>query len=169
MLMPRKPTVIYYLTAVAGGCFLLAACYFPYFLASGAHPTAPAREFVLVYFFTMLVGCVPQILSAFLLRRITARFKWERLWQWILTGTAISWGIFISMAQLGNVVMEWRSGPGWLRMGLMFILVGAVFFAKNPLWLPVPAAAATSGLLFLVQRRFFQKSAVPTAGAASRG
>ncbi len=168
-MMTRWAHVAYYFSAVAGGCLLLAACYFPYFLASGAHPASPVREFVLVYFFTMMVGWLPQMLSAFLLRRITERLEWDQWWQWIFIGTAVSWLIFMGMAEAGNAVMEWKTGPGWLRMGLMFIFVGAVFFAKNPLWLPVPAAAATAALLFLVQRRFFRKAAAASAAAAGQG
>lgn len=159
-----KNNLIFYFTAIAGGCLLLSACYFPYFLATGARPASPLREFLLVYLFTMLVGAIPQALSAFLLRRICAALRWEHLWQWIIIGVAISSLLFLALAQMGEVIQHWSAGPNWLRTGLMFIFVGPVFLARNPLWLPLPAAIGTAALLFLVQRRL---SAKPMTSAAS--
>jgi hypothetical protein len=152
--MTRTGSLAYYIAAIVCGCFFLAASYFAYFLSTDAKIEHPARDFFFVYFVAILIGWIPQTVIALLLRRLAVRWKLAWLWQWILAGCVIAGVVFLLMAAMGNTIDHWKSGPVYLRTALMFIFVGPFFMATQPLWLPFPAAAATSWVLFLVHRAF---------------
>jgi hypothetical protein len=53
-----------------------------------------------------------------------------------------------------------------VKSALMFgLLLGPMMMTLQPWWLPVPAVAATAGVLFLVQRACGPKPASNTAGS----
>lgn len=155
--MTRRGSIAYYLAAVVCGSFFLSASYSAYFLLfKGASSQNWARNFIFVYFFTVLLGLVPQILGAWALRRIATRLGWGAWWQWLLAGTAIFVAIVWGVGQLGLLVEGVRFPPEWMsaKVALMSVLVGPIFVALNPMWVPVPAAAATAWVLYSVHRAF---------------
>lgn len=152
--MTRTGSLAYYFAAIACGCFFLAASYFAYFLTTDAKSEHPARDFIFIYFVAILIGWLPQTVIALLLRRLAVRWKLAQPWQWVIAGCVLTGLVFLVMAAAGSGIEQWKSGPRFLRTGLMFIFVGPFFMATQPLWLPFPAAAATSWVLFLVHRAF---------------
>ncbi len=151
--MTRTGSLAYYFAAIACGCFFLAVSYFAYFLTTGAKVEHPARDFIFIYFVAILVGWIPLVLIGLLLRRLANRWKLAWLWQWVIAGCVIAAAVFLLMAAIGSGIEQWR-GPAYLRTALLFVFVGPFFMAKQPLWLPLPAIAATTWVLFLVHRAF---------------
>lgn len=152
--MTRRGSIAYYSAVVVCGSFFLAATYYPYFLTQGAPTAHWARDFIVTYFFTVLVTFSPLVLVAFLLRRLARRFRWNSRWLWILTGTALFAAIVWLLGQVGEALQSTRGAVSWWRMALMFFLVGPMLALKNPFWLVIPPGALTSLVLYLIDRAF---------------
>lgn len=154
--MTRRGSLAYYLAAVVCGSFFLAVSYHGSFLASGAAREHWARDFLFVYFFTVSLGFIPQLLAAFSLRRLASRLGWTRAWQWVAAGSVLFLVVLWGLGKLGLAVEDAYFAQGFqkLKAALMFLLVGPMMATTKPMWLPVPAAAATSWVLYLVHRAF---------------
>lgn len=160
--MTRRGSIAYYFVAVACGCFFLAVSYYIYaVVAKGAPRSNMARDAIFAYFFTVLLGFLPQLLTAFVLRRTAARFKWHSAWQWVLAGTVLAMATLWCFSKVGLAVERWH-GPLQLKTALMFLFIGPVFAMQQPAWLLLPAEAATAGVLFLVYRAFELQAASTT-------
>ena len=81
------------------------------------------------------------------------RFTWTHAWQWMGAGTAVALAVLWVFARVGMALDRWH-GAEQLRTVLLFGFIGPVFMSKNPLWLPIPAVAATAWVMFAVHRAF---------------
>ncbi len=149
--MTRRGSIAYYLAAVVCGSFFLAVSYFLYFQAAGSDSKQWGRDLLFLYFFGVLFAALPLVLGAWLLRRVVARLNWKQGWQWLLTGTAIFLAVVWVLGRTGVALVD-ADVPG--TMALMPILGGPMFATLYPLWVPLPASAATAATLFLVHRAF---------------
>ncbi len=158
--MTRRGSIAYYLAAVVCGSFFLAATYYAYFLAKGAGSQRWGRDFLFVYFFTIAFGFLPQLLGAWVLRRLALRLAWKGVLPWLLAGTAIWVALVWCVVQLGTAVEAWRPSPAWMqvRATLLVSLIGAMYAGLQPLWIPIPAAAATGWVLYSVHRAFAERT-----------
>jgi len=170
--MTRRGSFAYYFVAVAFGSFCFALSFYAHWIADyGWEGMKQAgRDFLFLYFIAVAAGIFPLLLSAFLLRRITARLDWERAWQWVLAGTVAALAVVWALALVGLGVerayfpQEWQNFKNWF----VLLLVGPIMTTTGkPLWFPMPAAAATAYLLFRVHARFnfaCDADAPPSAG-----
>ena len=152
--MTRRGSLIYYFGAVALGSFFLAVTYYIYFLSHGAPRENIGRDFLVTYFFTVMLTILPILLCAFLLRRAAVAFHWSAPWPWMLAGAALFLVVVQAFGWLGNAVQTNRLVVAWWRMALMAVLVGPMLAFRQPFWLPLPAGALTAWLLFRIQRTF---------------
>ena len=151
--MTRRGSLAYYGAAVVVGSLFLTLTYYPHFIFLGASPEHWPRDLLFVYFFVLMLGCVPHLLLALILRRAAHRFGWISARPWMLAGMVLLLSILGLLAGLGNLLASHRGGEWW-RMVLMFLLVGPMYAAKSPLWLPLPAGAATGFVLHRIHRAF---------------
>ena len=152
--MTRRGSLAYYFGAVTLGSFFLAVTYYAYFLTHGSPHEHVARDFLVVFFFTVMLTLLPMLLCAFLLRRAAVALRWQSPWVWMSAGAMLFLGFVQGFGWLGNIVNTNRMIVPWWRMTLMFILVGPLFAAKQPWWLPLPAGAVTAWLLARIHRAF---------------
>lgn len=146
-----RGSLAYYLAAVVCGSFFLAVSYFAYFQLQGAQTRDHGRDLLFLYFFALLFGLLPLLLGAWVLRRVTSRLGWHQGWQWLLLGTVIFVVALWGLGQLGLAFEDASTGV------LLPVLLGPMFAAMYPLWVPVPPAAATAWVLFLVHRAFEER------------
>jgi len=149
--MTRRGSIVYYLTAVVCGSFFLALSYFVYFRAVGSDSRQWGRDFLFLYFFALLFASLPLLLAAWLLRRAVVKLRGKQGWQWMLAGTAILMAVLWGLGRTGVALVD-ADVPG--AMALMPFLAGPMFAVLYPMWVPLPAAAATAATLFLVHRAF---------------
>ncbi|HEV8383313.1 MAG TPA: hypothetical protein VGQ11_00470 [Candidatus Acidoferrales bacterium] len=154
--MTRRGSLAYYFAAVTLGSFFLAVTYYIHFLLHGAPWDHIGRDFLVTFFFTVMLTLLPMLLCAFLLRRAAVALHWHSTWPWILAGAALFLATVQSLGWLGNIVNTNRMVVPWWRMALMFILVGPMLAVKQPWWLPLPAGALTAWLLARIHRAFAQ-------------
>lgn len=159
--MTRRGSIAYYLAVVVCGSFFLAAAYFAYLLAKGDPTSHPGRDFLFFYFFVVLAGVVPHLVGAWILRRVASRLRWSRGWQWMTAGTAIGMALLWIMGQLALAAQGSLRSPieQWtpLKLAFMAATIGPMYFLTEPLWIPVPAIAMTSLLLYRVDRAFAER------------
>jgi hypothetical protein len=158
--MTRRGSLAYYFCAVVCGSFFLAAAYYGYSLTTRSSGEHVGRDFLVTYFFTLMLGLLPLLLSAFLLRRLATAFRWQTAWPWIFVGAAFFLGLVQGLGRLGNAVQSDRLVVEWWRLALSFALAGPMLAIKQPLMLPLPAGALTAFLLYRVHRAFDSKPEV---------
>jgi hypothetical protein len=154
--MTRRGSLAYYFAAVTLGSFFLAVTYYLHFLLHGAPRENIGRDFLVTFFFTVMLTLLPMLLCAFLLRRAAVAFRWSALWPWILAGALLFLALVQAFGWLGNAVQTNKLVVEWWRMALTFVLVGPMLAIKQPWWLPLPAGALTAWLLFRIHRAFAQ-------------
>jgi hypothetical protein len=154
--MTRRGSLAYYFAAVTLGSYFLAVTYYLFSLFDGATRENIGRDFLVTFFFTVMLTLVPMLLCAFLLRRTAVAFRWSAPWPWMLAGAALFLALVQGLGWLGNALQTDKLVVEWWRMALMFILVGPMLAIKQPFWLPLPAGAVTAFLLYRIHRAFAQ-------------
>lgn len=152
--MTRQGSLAYYFAAITLGSFSLAFTYYAYSLATGAPRENIGRDFLVTYFFTVMLTLLPMLLCAFILRRVAVGFRWSTPWLWMAVGAALFLGMVQALGGLGHAVQSDKLIVEWWRMALTFVLVGPMLAVKQPFWLPLPAGAITAWLLFRIHRAF---------------
>jgi hypothetical protein len=151
--MTRKGSLAYYGCAVVLGSFFVAVTYYVYLKWNLPKRDWP-KEFIVTYFFTFLLTLLPQLLSAFLLRRVATRFGWKQVWAWIACGTAVSFAIVVALGLAGRFWQTLPNTSSWAHGGIFFLFVGPWFALQHPLWLLVPPGVLTAFFLHRVHRAF---------------
>ena len=148
-------TLLYYLTAMLLGVIFLAAAFY---LHARAHQNVAEDEpyHVAISLLPALLSIVPQLVSAFLLRRLARWLRWTRGWQWMLAGSvltlAVLWGCGQAGLALETAHVSQQLQP--FKIMLMVLLVGSMMATTKPFWLAIPGAALLALLLFLTHRKF---------------
>ncbi len=157
--MTRRGSIAYYLAAVVCGSFFLSTSYYGYFLWMGASSRHWVRDFLFIYVVTIPLALLPQLLGAWTLRRVALRLP-RRLYVWLSAGTLIWIALLWAVGQLGSAVHAARVSPEWssIKVAVMFVLVGPMYVAQQPFWIPLPAAAATAWVLYRVHRAFEERT-----------
>jgi hypothetical protein len=152
--MTRRGSLAYYFAAITLGSFFLAVTYYVHFLLHGAPQENVGRDFLVAFFFTVMLALLPMLLSAFLLRRTAVAFRWSAPWPWMLAGAALFLALVQGLGWLGNAVQTDKMVVEWWRMALTFVLMGPMLAVKKPFWLPLLAGAFTAWLLFRIHSAF---------------
>jgi len=152
--MTRRGSLVYYLTGWVCGSFLLAIAVWLHALARGGQPmfvSKGAADLLTIYFFCLTFGWFQSIFAAFFLRRIAIYAKFDRSWQWAITGAAV-WPILIfALDKLGGSA-TW--GPNSSNSGWTLFVLGAMIVRREAIWIAAPAGALAALVLFAVNRSF---------------
>lgn len=151
--MTRRGTLVYYLAAVVCGSFFLAGSYYLYFLAHGASHGHWARDFSFVFFLTIILSSGALLVASLLLRWLAQRLRWTRAWEWVVAGVALFLLTGWAFGRFGMFIDRGHDSSPW-RTGVLFLLAGPMFVLKRPIWLLIPAGAATALVLYKVHSRF---------------
>jgi hypothetical protein len=156
--MTRNGSLVYYLTAwIVGSFFMILAL----FVADAIRPPVSiygflrniTSNFLFAYFFGLIYGASTELVYGFVLRRFMIWSGATRIWQWVLTGSALVIPFFFILRWMGHILRF--TDPGG---NLFAILVGGVLADLADdyriLALAVPAGGATSAVLFYVHRAF---------------
>jgi hypothetical protein len=159
--MTRRGSLVYYLTSwICGGLFLTLAMYVRETVAPagmGIGPSAAGAAIITTYFLVLIFCAFLSLLFAFVLRRLMSWLRAEKLWQWALAGTALAlpmaWGIRWASRATDAIGLQ-----GAWRQLAVFLFLGVRGIAERHVLLALPAAAATSAVLFLIHRAFAREA-----------
>lgn len=152
----HRAGLVYYPAAVIAAGLFVAAAYYAHSVAQWGADERWARTFLVTLVVTTLGGLLPYLLAAFVLRRAARAGSWRRGWQWMAAGVAVGMAVLWTVVRCGYLVEQAYFPPEWQQAKsiLMFPFLGPIMLSAKPLWLPVPAFAATAYVLFRIQRAF---------------
>lgn len=152
--MTRRGSLVYYLTGWVCGSFFLAIAVWLHALARGGQPmfvSKGAADLLTIYFFCLTFGWFQSIFAAFFLRRIAIYAKFDKSWQWALTGAAV-WPILIFLLDKLGGSATW--GPNNSNSDWTMFVFGAMIVRREAIWIAAPAGALAAMVLFAVNRSF---------------
>jgi hypothetical protein len=121
------------------------------------------------YFFSLMLGFVPTLFIAFLLRHAAALLGRQNVAIWIVAGAIIP-------ASLVAIVGGWARNAmavphsGTFPEALVSALAGGLVLASaEGWWLTVPAGAATAYILYRIDRAFAPQSSPSDQAATMAG
>lgn len=165
--MTRRGSLIYYLTAWICGCFFMSLFVWVRDLSGPVVMHSGAREaFGLLFFcfYGLVLGALPALLGAFLLRRIMALLKCKTPGHWAIGGALLAPLLMGILAAWGRHAAETQSA-GFRILGLLTLGPKTVFEAGW--WLAIPSGALTAYLLCRVQRAFAPSEATQEPQASA--
>jgi hypothetical protein len=164
--MTRNGSLAYYLAAWVCGCFFLTLGVWAAEIWRRGAPglVSPvwmhgASGLLFAYFYGLILGLVPVLAAAFVLRQAMRAAKWKGVWEWMAAGGAVFCAVIYALAWAGR---EW-GGVGAERAvegALPFLIFhGASVLIAVGWWLALPAGAATGLVLQRVDRAFGRDAA----------
>jgi hypothetical protein len=134
----------------------LDAVWFEWAFAAKANAHKPFALFPLTIFDSFLVGWFPALLFGVLLHYSFERLVGGKLWQWILSGAVLAWGLFEMGVLIEKVEPEFLS----------FLLLGLTLLRKGHdyRWPAAICGTIVSAVLWLVASKI---APVTTPAAAS--
>jgi hypothetical protein len=159
--MTRRGSIVYYLTSwICGGFFLTVAMFIRETVSPtgmGMGPSGAGAALITTYFLVLIFCAFLSLVFAFLLRRLMSWLHAEKIWQWALAGTGLAlpmaWGVRWASRAADLIGLQ-----GAWRQVAVFLFLGVRGIAERHVLLALPAAAASSALLFLIHRAFRQES-----------
>jgi hypothetical protein len=161
--MTRHGSLAYYLAAWICGCFFMALGFWldvHWLRSASSQGEFLDVGFLVLCFFGLILGAVPSLLFAWLLRRLMRVFSVEQLWLWIAAGAALALLLIWLLGSLGHLARDPRLLPYSAVPIWPFVLVGPVSVLEAGIWAALPVGAATAGVLFAVHRAFAQSDGV---------
>jgi hypothetical protein len=157
--MTRRGSLAYYLAAWICGCFFMtvAICIKDRNALAGANFSAAVR-LMYFYFFSLILGFVPVLLIAFLLRHAAALLGRQNVAIWIAAGAIIPASLIaIVGAWARNAMALTHSGP-FPEVLVSALTGGLVLASAEGWWLAIPVGAATAYVLYRIDRAFAPQS-----------
>lgn len=151
--MTQSGSLAYYSVAVVVGSFALSATYFVNALVHGAGREHLGRDFLFVYFFALILGMIPLVVSAWFLRRLAWKFGWKTAWPWMLAGAVLFLLAVWALGAAGGRLEKIPGIAGW-KSALMLLLLGTMIASQQPFWVPLLSGAVTGYMLYRVQCAF---------------
>jgi hypothetical protein len=159
--MTRHGSLAYYLAAWICGCSIMALGFWVdvHWLRRPSSPEEFADAgFLALSFFGLILGAVPAVMFAWLLRRLMRIFAVEQFWLWITAGAGLALLLIWLLGSLGHFAGDPRLRPYSALPIWPFLLVGPVSVLDAGIWATLPVGAVTAGVLFAVHRAFKQKA-----------
>lgn len=152
--MTRQGSLAYYLAAWVCGCLFMSS----FVWIRAAIMRSPeiaglgvAFSFLIFNFYGLMLGAPTALLVAFLLRRVADLARYQKFWQWMILGSALSTALIAALWFLDGINMTARSMTSRV---VSFLGSGPQIVVNSGWWLAVPAGAATAWVLYRVQRAF---------------
>jgi hypothetical protein len=161
--MTRSGSLAYYMAGVVCGSFFYTLVHFVADFGNRASNGVWGRDILLAFFLGTIFGWFPQIVAAFVLRKLSGPLKWSAAWHWVVGGAGIFLVVFLLIGIAGAQLEPLTAGTRY--DGLERILFGqAMLSARSSVWQGLLAGAATSFVLYRVHRAF----ALPVGTYAAR-
>lgn len=152
--MTRHGSLAYYLAAWVCGCLFMSSFVWvraaiirsPEIADLGA-----AFSFLIFNFYGLMLGAPTALLVAFLLRRVADLARYQKSWQWMIVGSALSTALIAGFWFLDRINM---TGRAMTSRVVGFFGSGPQIVVNSGWWLALPAGAATAWVLYRVQRAF---------------
>lgn len=154
--MTRRGSLAYYFAAIVCGCFFVALTYYLHSALEWGFGERWGRDLLFAWFLSVIAGFLPILFFAFLLRRAAGLMKLSAAWQWMALGVVAGLAT-LSLLDRAGTLLEQLYFPAErqrLKSLLVFPFVGPMMYAAKPLWLPIPAFAATAYVLYRIHRAF---------------
>ena len=148
--MTRSGSIAYYLAAVVCGSFFFTLAHFLVGTDRGNDPDW-VRAFLFAFFLDTIFGCIPQILAAFVLRRLAGPLRWTKAWHWAIGGAGVFLLVLIVLGILGTAFDRVAGGSRIAPLG-PFVFGQATM--RSGIWQTLSAGALTALVLYSVQRAF---------------
>lgn len=152
--MTRQGSLAYYLAAWVCGCLFMSS----FVWVRGAIMRSPeiadlgiAFSFLIFNFYGLMLGAPTALLVAFLLRRVADLARYQKSWQWMIVGSALSTALIAAFWFLDGINM---TGRAMVSRAVGFFGSGPQIVVNSGWWLAVPAGAATAWVLYRVQHAF---------------
>lgn len=150
--MTKRGSLAYYLAAVVCGTFFFTLAQF----LIGRDSTGSAnwaRDFLFAFFIDTIFGCVPQLLAAFMLRRLSTPLHWTKAWHWAVGGAGVYLLVLLGLGILGNAFNRFAAGRSFARFGL-YLFGQTAISVNGGIYQVLAAGALTSLVLFSVHNAF---------------
>jgi hypothetical protein len=155
--MTRSGSIAYYLAAVVCGSFFFTLAHFLIGTDRG-NDSDWARAFLFAFFLGTIFMCIPQILAAFVLRRLAGPLHWTKAWHWAIGGAGVFLLVLIILGMLETVFDR-------VAVGSQFAQVGRFVFGeasmRSGIWQTLSAGALTALVLYSVQHAFGRQETTP--------
>lgn len=156
--MTRRGSIAYYLAAVVCGSFFFTLAQFLIGRVSdGASDWAWA--FLSAFFLETMFGCAPQLLSAFVLRRLAGPLHWTNPWHWAVGGAGVFLMVLIALGLLGAGFDRIAGGWRFASYGMLLFRQAAESL-HGGVWQALAAGAPTALVLYSVNRAFGREETV---------
>jgi hypothetical protein len=152
--MTRRGSLIYYLSAWILGCFLISIALWFKDLWGATRMSSGLREafgILFFYFYGLVLGALPALIFAFLLRKVAAILKCKTPWHWAMFGAFLAPLVVTVLGyfgpRFGTVAGNGWRVVDWFASGPHIVIVAGR-------WLSIPVGAVTAFLLCRIERAF---------------
>jgi hypothetical protein len=150
--MTKRGSLAYYLAAVVCGSFFFTLAQF--LIGRDSTGTSNwARDFLFAFFIETIFACVPQLIAAFVLRRLASPLRWTQAWHWAIGGAGVYLMVFMVLGIVGAVFDRVAGGWSFARFGL-YLFGQATRSIRGGIWQVLVAGALTSLVLYSVNNAF---------------
>jgi hypothetical protein len=159
--MTRNGSLAYYLAAWVCGCFFLTLGVWVAEIWRGGVSglVSPgwihgASGLLFAYFYGLILGLLPVLVAAFVLRLVMNAARWKGAWEWMAAGGVVFSVLIYALACVGR---EWgpTAGGRAVEGALPFLIFrGAILLMAAGWWLALPAGAVTGLVLQRVDKAF---------------
>ena len=151
--MTRHGSLAYYLAGVVCGSVFYTLAHFIIERPHRGMGGSWASDLLGAFFLGTIFGWFPQIVAAFLLRRVSGPLRWSEAWHWVVGGAGVFLLVFVVLGVTGAAIEQRTDGLGYGRLAQ--ILFGeATLSVRSGIWQGLAAGAATSFVLYRVHRAF---------------
>ena len=165
--MTRSGSLAYYLAGVVCGSFFYTLAHFITERPTRGLGTTWAGGLLEAFFIGTIFGWFPQIVAAFLLRRAARPLRWTEAWHWVVGGAGIFLLVFLILGILGAMIDQRTGGLGYGHWAQ--VLFGqATLSVRSGIWQGLAAGAATSFVLYRVNRAFLPQESPGRNSARER-
>jgi hypothetical protein len=159
--MTKRGSLAYYLAAVVCGSFFFTLAQF----LIGRDSTGAsnwARDFLFAFFIETIFGCIPQLVAAFVLRRLASPLRWTQAWHWAIGGAGVYLFVFMVLGILGAAFDRVAAGWSFARFGL-YLFGQATMSMRGGVWQVLAAGGVTALVLFSVNNAFAPSGVIQRA------
>ncbi|HLW98807.1 MAG TPA: hypothetical protein VKR82_09190 [Candidatus Acidoferrales bacterium] len=150
--MTKRGSLAYYLAAVVCGSFFFTLAQF-LIGRDNAGTSNWASDFLFAFFIETIFGCIPQLIAAFVLRRLASPLRWTQAWHWAIGGAGVYLLVFMVLEIAGAAFDRVAGGRSFSRFGL-YLFGQPTRSIGGGIWQVLVAGALTSLVLYSVNNAF---------------
>jgi hypothetical protein len=147
-------TAAYYAAALLCGSLFAALAYYLPAVSSWAAEGRLFSGFSIVYGMSLAGGAAAALVTALVLRLVTAFFRIRSLPGWLGIGITVGLGVPWVFAEIGYLLEATYFPAAWqpVKRVVVFPFMGPMMYVAQPLWVRGSVALATTAVLYAVAR-----------------